>query len=377
MKEIGLYVHIPFCQSKCYYCDFNSFENKDNMIDEYITALINEINKKATSQYIVKTIFIGGGTPSYIHPKYISKIMNTIMQKHIVNEKAEITIEANPGTVNKEKLEIYRNSGINRLSIGLQSANNNILKQIGRIHNYSQYVETIKLAQQAGFKNINTDIMIGLPYQKIEDVEETINNIIKLNINHISVYSLIVEEGTKIEKMLENKQIKLPDENEERKMYWKGKAILEKNGFEHYEISNYAKKGYYSKHNLDCWKQKEYVGFGISASSYMDGKRFSNTPCIEEYINNIKQGKIEKNENLEEIQTEELMQNEFMILGLRKIEGIQINEFIEKFHKNPLKIYKQKLEKLKNKGLILINENNIRLSNTGIDLANLVWQEFV
>ena len=377
MKEIGLYVHIPFCQSKCYYCDFNSFENKDNMIDEYITALINEINKKATNQYTVKTIFIGGGTPSYIKPNYISKIMSAIMQKYIVNENAEITIEANPGTINTEKLDTYRNAGINRLSIGLQSSNNNILKQIGRIHNYSQYVETIKLAKQSGFENINTDIIIGLPSQKIEDVEETIKNIIDLNINHISAYSLIVEEGTKIEKMLESKQIKLPNENEERKMYWKVKSILEKNGYIHYEISNYAKPGYYSKHNMDCWNQKEYLGFGISASSYMDGKRFSNTSCIERYITNIKQGKLEENENLEEIQTPEITQNEFMILGLRKIKGIQINEFIEKFHKNPLKLYKQKLGSLKNKGLILISENNIRLTNTGIDLANQVWQEFV
>lgn len=377
MKDIGIYVHIPFCKSKCYYCDFNSYTNKNDLIENYVKALIDELSEKSSQNYRVNTIFIGGGTPSYIDERYIISIINQIKQNYYIIKDAEITIEANPGTVNKNKLEEYKKIGINRISIGLQTSNNEILKKIGRIHTFEQYLETIELVKKVGFKNINSDIIIGLPGQTIEDVNNTLKELIKLEIEHISVYSLIVEEGTKIKKMILNKEMTLPAENIERKMYWMAKKLLERSGYKHYEISNFSKPGFSSKHNLDCWNQKEYLGVGVSASSYIDGVRFSNISCSEEYINNINNKQFSQNTVTEEIQNKEDMQNEFMMLGLRKIDGVSIDDFINKFGTSPISIYKEKINNLEAKGLIEIKNNNIQLSDSGIDLANLVWQEFV
>lgn len=270
-KEIGLYVHIPFCKQKCYYCDFVSFAGQEQMEEKYVNALKKEIEKYALEnkvmskhniepEFIIKTIYIGGGTPSYINEKYIVEIINTIRQNFKVKEEAEITIEANPGTVNLEKLATYKKCGINRLSIGLQAVQDTLLKKIGRIHTYSDFLDTYKNARNVGFANINVDLMINLPLQTVKDVEESVKEIIKLKPEHISVYSLIVEEETPISKMLENKEIKLASDEEERKMYWLVKNILEKHKYIQYEISNFSKVGFESKHNLDCWNQEEYIG---------------------------------------------------------------------------------------------------------------------
>ena len=377
MKEIGLYIHIPFCKSKCFYCDFCSFQNKDDMIEQYIKCLKQELIKKTSEDYLVKTIFFGGGTPSYLDEKYIEQILTTIKEYYNVDIEMEITIEANPGTVNKEKLKNYFLYGINRLSIGLQTSNDRILRQIGRIHTFEEYLETISLAKEVGFTNINSDIIIGLPDQTIYDVENTIDSLIKLDLQHISIYSLILEEGTILEKMIKNKEIKLPDEEIERYMYWFAKRKLEKNGFSHYEISNFAKPGYMAKHNLDCWKQKEYLGFGISASSYENRKRYSNISNLEEYIKNIENGKFDDNIMVEEEQTIADQMNEYMILGLRKIQGICINEFREKFEKSPLTVFEKQIKKLIQEDLIELDVNSIRLSKKGLDFANVVWEEFV
>mgnify|MGYP000177571698 FL=1 len=270
-KEIGLYVHIPFCKQKCYYCDFVSFAGQEQMEEKYVNALKKEIEKYALEnkvmskhniepEFIIKTIYIGGGTPSYINEKYIVEIINTIRQNFKVKEEAEITIEANPGTVNLEKLATYKKCGINRLSIGLQAVQDTLLKKIGRIHTYSDFLDTYKNARNVGFANINVDLMINLPLQTVKDVEESVKEIIKLKPEHISVYSLIVEEETPISRMLENKEIKLASDEEERKMYWLVKNILEKHKYIQYEISNFSKLGFESKHNLDCWNQEEYIG---------------------------------------------------------------------------------------------------------------------
>lgn len=270
-KEIGLYVHIPFCKQKCYYCDFVSFAGQKQMEEKYVNALKKEIEKYALEnkvmskhniepEFIIKTIYIGGGTPSYINEKYIVEIINTIRQNFKVKEEAEITIEVNPGTVNLEKLATYKKCGINRLSIGLQAVQDTLLKKIGRIHTYSDFLDTYKNARNVGFANINVDLMINLPLQTVKDVEESVKEIIKLKPEHISVYSLIVEEETPISKMLENKEIKLASDEEERKMYWLVKNILEKHKYIQYEISNFSKLGFESKHNLDCWNQEEYIG---------------------------------------------------------------------------------------------------------------------
>ena len=271
----------------------------------------------------------------------------------------------------------YHEIGINRLSIGLQSSNDNLLKEIGRIHNYEQFVQTINFARMAGFNNINADAMIGLPNQTIYDIEDTLEKLINLKLNHISVYSLIVEPNTKMEKLIEEGTYKLPDEEMERYMYWYTKRKLEENGYIHYEISNFAKEGYNSKHNMDCWNQKEYIGFGAGASSYENNVRYSNTDCIEEYIKNIENNEETKNVIVEEEQDENSKMREYMILGLRKIEGVNIKEFTQTFGKSPIHIFNKELKKLVKEGLISVSLNNIKLTKKGLDLANIVWEEFI
>lgn len=246
-----------------------------------------------------------------------------------------------------------------------------MLKQIGRIHTYNQFLETYKWAKEVGFTNINVDLMLGLPNQTISDLKESLEAVIELDVTHISVYSLMIEEGTIIYKLLEENKIKLPNEDTERKMYWYVKNTLELNGYNHYEISNFAKKNKKSKHNMNCWNQEEYIGLGLAAHSYLDGKRFSNTNNLKQYIQNI------SNKNIEEIQTLADKQNEFMLLGLRKIDGIDIAKFKQKYGQNPIYLYRKKLNKLVEEGLITIDLDRIKLTNKGLDFANLVFEEFV
>ncbi len=378
-KELGIYIHIPFCKQKCYYCDFTSYCNKDNLIEKYIRCLKIEIKntmkKIDKNKYNITTIYIGGGTPSYIDPKYIEEILNEL--KHETKLAKEITIEVNPGTVTKEKLEIYKKAGINRLSIGLQETHNNLLKQIGRIHTFEEFKETYQIARNVGFDNINIDLMLGLPNQTIKDLKENLNYIINLNPKHVSVYSLILEEGTVFYKQMQSGKIKLPEEDQERNMYWYVKNTLELNGYKHYEISNFSKPNYESKHNINCWEQKEYIGFGIAAHSYFEEKRFSNTENIEQYIKNIQNNNLENNIIVHEIQSIKDMQKEYMLLNLRKIQGVSIQKFKNKFKNNPIFLYKEELNKLTKEDLVTIDGDYIRLTNKGIDLANLVWQNFI
>ena len=374
-KEMGIYVHIPFCKKKCDYCDFISFSNKNSKMHEYIEAVLKEIELQKIKKQIT-TIYIGGGTPSYIDSKYIKEILCEICKKNVA-DNAEITIEVNPGTVTLEKLKDYKMTGINRLSIGLQTTNDELLKQIGRIHNVEQFLETYKMAREVGFKNINVDLMLGLPNQRIKDLKDSLEKIIQLQPEHISVYSLIVEEGTPIANKIESGELELPKEELERNMYWYVKNTLELNGYKHYEISNFAKKGFESKHNMNCWNQEEYIGIGIAAHSYRDITRYSNTENMSEYIKNVRSNKLERNRIIHEIQKEDDTKKEYMLLGLRKIEGISIKKFKEKFGDNPIYLYRNELKKLSDENLINIDEDNIRLTNKGIDLANLVWEEFV
>lgn len=375
MKELGIYVHIPFCKQKCSYCDFISYCDKNDLIEKYIKALKQEIENSSVNEYEISTIYIGGGTPSYIESKYISEILKTIKQKYNISRNVEITIEVNPGTATKEKLRDYVEAGINRISIGLQSCNNNLLKMIGRIHTYEEFLSTYKLAREVGFKNINVDLMIGLPNQTLDDVKKSLEEISKLNPEHISVYSLIVEEGTPIEKKIADGQLKLPNEELEREEYWEVKKFLESLGYKHYEISNFAKTGYESKHNLNCWEQKEYLGFGAAAHSYMKKTRYSNTENIEKYINQEMQS--EQLHIVHEVQKEEEQKKEYMFLGLRKIDGVQISSFKNKFGCNPIMEFKNELKKLTQEGLIKIDLDQIKLTEKGIDLANIVWEEFI
>lgn len=386
-KQIGLYIHIPFCKQKCSYCDFCSYANKESFIKRYIQCVLKEIievenNNKIDFEngkddlFLVKTIYIGGGTPSLIDSKYIVQIIEDIKLNFEIDEKAEITIEVNPGTVTLEKLEDYNKVGINRLSIGLQSTHEHLLKEIGRIHTYLDFLDTFRFAREAGFENINVDLMIGLPNQTLAEVQDSIEEIVSMEPEHISVYSLILEEGTPLFKKVEE-GLELPDEELERKMYWNVKRILEANGYNHYEISNFAKQGYESKHNLDCWNQKEYIGFGIAAHSYTNGIRYSNIENLEQYIKNYEEDKTEENLVFHEKQDMEAMQKEYMLLGLRKIDGVSIQEFKIKFVANPVFLYHDKLEKLVNEELVEIDGDQIKLTNKGLDLANIVWEEFI
>ena len=369
-KEIGVYVHIPFCKRKCYYCDFISFCEKDELQEKYINTVIQEIEDffNLNKNVKIKTIYIGGGTPSFIDGKYIEKIMNIFNKEGVV----EATIEVNPGSASLEKLKKYKECGINRLSIGLQSTEDRLLKKIGRIHNYNDFLATYNLAREVGFDNINVDLMIGLSGQTIEDVKSSLNKVINLNPSHISVYSLIVEENTIIYNLIEQNKIVLPDEELERNMYWYVKNYLELGGYEHYEISNFAKNGKKSLHNLDCWNQKEYVGFGVSAHSYLNRKRFCNIGVLEEYIKDFKNTK-----EVQEVQSFYETKQEYMLLGLRKIKGVCISDFKNKFGENPIFLFKNELNKLIEEGLLEITTNNIKLTNKGLNFANLVWEEFV
>lgn len=369
-KEIGVYVHIPFCKRKCYYCDFISFCEKDELQEKYINTVIQEIEDffNLNKNVKIKTIYIGGGTPSFIDGKYIEKIMNIFNKENVV----EATIEVNPGSASLEKLKKYKECGINRLSIGLQSTEDRLLKKIGRIHNYNDFLATYNLAREVGFDNINVDLMIGLPGQTIEDVKSSLNKVIDLNPSHISVYSLIVEENTIIYNLIEQNKIVLPDEELERNMYWYVKNYLELGGYEHYEISNFAKNGKMSLHNWDCWNQKEYIGFGASAHSYLNRKRFCNIGVLEEYIKDFKNTK-----EVQEVQSFYETKQEYMLLGLRKIKGVCISDFKNKFGENPIFLFKNELNKLIEEDLLEITTNNIKLTNKGLNFANLVWEEFV
>ncbi len=353
----SLYIHIPFCKQKCYYCDFNSYSNKENLIEEYVIALKKEIQSYSFNAY--KTIYFGGGTPSYIDEKYIIDILSSVNHK----ETEEITIEVNPGTVSKEKLKAYIENGINRLSIGLQATQNDILKNIGRIHTLEEFEKTYKDARDAGFKNISVDLMFGLPNQTLDNVKESLEYLIKLNPEHISCYSLILHND-----IFKN----LPSDEEERKMYHEIVKTLKEAGYIHYEISNFAKPTFESKHNLVYWNQGEYVGVGAGASSYIDKKRYSNVNSISKYINDF------RNRTIEEIQDKEAQEREYIILKTRLIDGLKIEEINKKFEIDICKKYKTQLDKMIKYGLLeKTSDSRIKLTSRGLDLANVVWEEFV
>lgn len=373
----GIYIHIPFCKQKCYYCDFVSFASCENFVVRYINALKKEISNTLKPQDKIDTIYIGGGTPSIIDSKYIKEILQVIY--NIVGEDwtREVTIEINPGTITKEKIKDYKQAKINRISMGLQTTNDNLLKSIGRIHNYKQFEEAYSLIRNEEFSNINVDLMLGLPNQTIEDLQTSLKKIININPTHISVYSLILEEGTKLEKLINEKVLELPSEYLEREMYWETKEMLEGSGFIHYEISNFAKSGYESKHNSNCWKQHEYYGFGLASHSYINNTRYSNIDNLKDYIKYVENNEYNKIRIIHEMQTKEAKMKEYMMLKLRTIEGVEIQEYKAKFQDNPLFLYRNEIKKLTDEDLIEVDGDKIKLTNKGLDFANEVWEEFV
>jgi len=381
-ENIGIYIHIPFCKKKCFYCDFVSYENKENLIQEYIDAVCLEIlqNAEILSEYNISTIYFGGGTPSLIKVEYIEKILNTL-KLFVTDEKEikEITIEINPNSASLDKLGKYYNLGINRLSIGLQSTHDKILRNIGRLHTFNDFKEVLKNANAVGFKNISVDLIYPLPGLNLSGFKETLNSMIKLkdefNIKHISVYNLEVHENTRLDFLLKEGFVSLCNEDEEYKMREELNKRLQDNGFVKYEISNYAYPGFESKHNLCYWNQEKYIGFGVNASSFFNLKRYRNTSNIDKYIDGIK-----NNKNIV-VETEELdklsLMKEYIILKLRLSKGVEISEFKQKFGTDIFDIFNTEFNSLKKDNLVNITSKNISLTSRGEEVANIVWEMFV
>lgn len=375
-QELGIYIHIPFCIQKCYYCDFTSYTKQESMQEHYIEKILQELEQNRTKieEREVTSIYLGGGTPSILKPKEIQKLLEGLKKVISWQRIKEVTIEVNPGTVDFNKLEIYQKNGVNRISIGLQATQNERLRQIGRIHTWEQFTKTYELTKKVGILNKNVDLMIGLPNQTIQEIKNSLEKIISLDPEHISVYSLVLEEGTKIENIITSGKMKLPTEELERQMYWYVKNTLELAGYYHYEISNFAKIGKESLHNVNCWNQKEYIGLGVAAHSYWKGKRYSNPDTLETYLNAID---FESIKQIHEEQTKEEQEKEYMLLGLRKIAGVSITEFKQKFGENPIYQFHKELDKLVKEKLVRIDLDQIKLTNQGLDLANIVWEEFI
>lgn len=375
MKELGIYIHIPFCIKKCGYCDFYSVKWDEESENIYIHSAINEIKSyyELSSKYVVDSIYMGGGTPSIINPKNLEKIISAIRSIFTVEENSEISMEANPNSLS-ENLKIYGEIGINRLSIGIQSLNDNILKRIGRIHNSKEALQAIDSAISFGFENINADVMFNIPEQTVDDINDTISQLITKKIRHISFYSLKLEEGTPMYSLKKDKKIVMPEEDLEREMYYAGRNVMEKHGLMQYEISNFAVKGYECRHNLKYWKQEEYIGIGPSAHSFLGNVRFSNPSELTEYITSGENGVFERN-TLEEMDENDI-KFEYIMLRLRLTEGLKFADFKNKFSIDFKEAYKEQIKHLTENNLIESDDDAIRLTKRGMDLSNYVFSQF-
>ena len=365
----GLYIHIPFCVKKCDYCDFVSFPDCTGKFSEYIGALEKEMESYAGDT--IDTVFVGGGTPSVLPARLIERLCKAIRRNFNVSGNAEWTIEINPGTISDEKITAMKNGGINRVSVGVQSFIDTELREIGRIHNGKSAVETVLRLNEAGFCNISIDLMMSLPYQTKESFLKSLDTAVLLPISHISVYSLIIEEGTPLSKRYLKGELTEPDEDADRELYSVTYGFLKEHGFMQYEISNYAKAGFESRHNLKYWNCDEYIGIGVSAHSYINKTRFSNTVNLDEYIkgNGIAINK-------EELDVGEMM-GEYMMLGLRKTEGVNEEDFKARFEIGITDVYNSQLDKFTRLGLMEKKDKCYCLTRKGIDLSNSVMCEFL
>lgn len=394
-RYVSLYVHIPFCAVKCRYCDFLSFDGESyGTMLRYVDCLCQEIKlyEPMAGDYIVRSVFIGGGTPSLLDEALITNIMAFIRKTFTLEKNAEVTIEANPGTLRHQKLNGYKAAGINRISLGLQSADDAMLKTLGRLHNYDQFVASFKAARRAGFQNINVDVMSGLPGQTIHSYVDTLSRVMDFAPEHISAYSLSIEEGTPFAEdasVLES----LPTEMIDRRMYEITKKLLAAAGYDRYEFSNYARSGYECRHNMVYWTGGEYIGFGIGASSYFQGKRFSNMRDIFQYID-IMEDTAERfvtADNMEILYNEityKLRENvtamymdsrmeEFMFLGLRMTCGVSREDFQERFKKDIYEVYGSVLNRYIGDGFMATEGDRIFLTDRGIDVSNVILADFL
>lgn len=417
MKELELYVHIPFCIRKCAYCDFLSAPADEVSRQKYVDAMVQEIRcyKNRFPGHQVSTIFVGGGTPSILSPGQIQAVFNAIRENFRIDSEAEITIEANPGTVIEEKILAWKAAGVNRISIGLQSARDEELQMLGRIHDYQQFLDTWKLVRQEGIKNVNIDLISAIPGQTLQSWRETLRTTAELGPEHLSVYSLIVEEGTpfyeryrdapeeirsehmqsRTEGRVSQKKFRgeeaaaqeeaaglepmayppLPDEETERLMYEETEKILEEYGYARYEISNYAKPGAACRHNMGYWQRKEYLGIGLGSSSLIGKTRFCHTSDMKIYL--ACTGDPEKICEEKQLLPVKDEMAEFMFLGLRMMCGVRKSEFFRLFGMTMEQVYTGVLEKLEKQGLLVTGDDIVRLTKRGIDISNYVFEQFL
>ena len=411
-KKMQLYIHIPFCVKKCQYCDFLSFSADESIQNAYVEALLREIAYYGTrcSDYLVTTVFIGGGTPSWLREESISCIMGAVRRSFALALDAEVSIECNPGTVTDHKFAVYRGAGINRISIGLQSANDEELKILGRIHTYEQFLKTYELARKNGFNNINIDLMNSLPGQTTESFYHTLQQVLRLKPEHISAYSLIIEKGTPfydlykfdaVKQKAGMKTIALPTEDEVYQMTKMTEQVLKEAGYQHYEVSNFAKPGYACRHNIGYWERENYLGLGLGASSLMENIRYSNISELYDYLEqseNIREG-IWENEIIEqengrevrhvenlpatnlhasaELVTRKAQIEEFMFLGLRMIEGVSRDRFAEAFGTQIEAVYQDVMTHLQEEGLLVKRAGRIYLTEMGQDVSNYALSQFL
>lgn len=377
-KRIGIYIHIPFCVKKCAYCDFLSGPADEATKSDYVDALIEEIRQNSCIDSVA-TIFFGGGTPSTLNPLLIEDIMTALRQNFNILDEAEVTIECNPGTVSVGKLMAYKSVGINRISFGLQSADNTELHAIGRIHTYESFIESYECARRAGFDNINIDLISALPNQTIASWRNTLEKVLRLEPQHISAYSLILEEGTPLYRAIEAERQqgidRIPCEEFERKMYYLTEEMLERAGYEHYEISNYAKPGYECQHNLSYWEPSFYLGFGIGAASYYNNVRYKNIDDIRKYIAHSSEKELIRTD-ITPLTLHNRME-EFMFLGLRKIHGVLKSDFLQRFGVSYDSVYGKITSKFLEEGLLVVHEDRVFLTARGIDISNSVMSEFL
>ena len=378
MKEdLSIYIHIPFCYSKCYYCDFNSSTKDNENIERYIKYLKSEIDlySETLKSHRLKTIFFGGGTPSFIDEKYIEEVLLHIYSKIDMSQLIEVTIESNPKTLSKEKLNTYKRAGVNRISLGVQTLDDKLLKAIGRSHTSEDFYKTHDLLKEVGFKNINVDIMFNLPGQKKSDLIDTLKKMVDLDVEHISLYSLSIEEGTPFYEMEERGEIELSSEDSERAMYHESIEYLKSKGYPQYEVSNFSKKGFECLHNLVYWRLKPYIGLGLSAHSNINNKRYGNVSSFDSYFKCIDNKCLPIDSETREDIDKDMEMYEYIMLGLRLNTGIKKSEFKDRFNIDVEEAFRGELEKFKKDGLILEDKDTLVLTDKGLDVCNLIFVE--
>ena len=374
----GVYIHIPFCRQKCFYCDFPSYAGRENLMEAYVEALCQQIKIQGFS-YRQKwgrpaTVYIGGGTPTALPLENMAQILQTV-ENFIGAEIAEFTVECNPGTVDAQYLQMLKANGVNRLSFGVQSFDDGLLRRIGRIHNSAEALEAIRLAQEAGFANLSLDLIYGLPEQTMEQLQASVGQALNLGVQHISIYGLQVEEGTVFARQQELGKLDLPAEEEAEAMYDYMTNVQPQHGYWRYEVSNFAQRGYESCHNRSYWHDVPYLGLGAAAHSYLEGKRYAAVADIQEYIAGIKAG--DEIWKLEEEPTRQHAMEEFAFLALRTVEGLAARDFAQKFQVSLQEIYGETMAKLAQQGLLQVDGNGCRLTNQGFKYGNVVFAEFI